>query len=543
MSLGFTVKAKDLMGRIGVIRTKSGSLETPHMFPVLDPKLKGIRPRFIREVMRCNGVMTNAYLLWRYLAREGDGVKPPLIHEYLDFDGIVATDSGAYQILLYGEVEVKPDEIIRFQNEISTDIGVILDVPTGLVHNRLEAEYTVKETLRRADESLKLMDPEILWIGPIQGGLFKDLLTLSAREMALKPFQMYGLGSPTQIMERYLFDKLVDMVVHVKGLIPGDKPLHLFGAGHPMTFPLIVACGVDTFDSAAYAIYAKDERYMTAEGSLKLSRIEYFPCSCRQCVKYTPSELRGLDPDERREIIAEHNLWVCLQEIKRIKEAISEGRLWELVHARSMSHPALHRAFRGMRKYSKLMERSSPVAKRRGLSIFTYMDYHRPEVVRHVDRLLSRCTGSEGSSTLVMLPHPIHLGGSDFPEELIRVKNGLRDTPGIWILYYGHPYGVIPVELEDVYPLGQTEVSVPVDGESREFISKIIKRFLRRHLRGAHPSRILVILEPSLVSGSLIEDLKAEACSRGCKISFEGLSARSLRSLKSMVKEGSESAH
>ena len=348
-------------------------------------------------------------------------------------------------------------------------------------------------------------------------------------------------------MERYLFDKLVDMVVLVRRLIPGDRPLHIFGAGHPMTFPLIVACGADTFDSAAYAIYARDERYMTAEGSLELSRIEYFPCSCRQCVKHTPGELRGLDLDERKEILAEHNLWVCLQEIKRIKEAISEGRLWELVHTRSMSHPALHRAFRRMRKYSRLLERSSPITKRRGLSVFTYMDYHRPEVVRHVDRLFSRCIGSDGSSMLFMLPHPIHLEGSNVSEMLIRFKNRLRDMTGAEILYYGHPYGVIPVELEDVYPLGQTEVSAPVDGESREFVSKIIKRFLITHLRRAHISRIVMILEPSLVSENLTEDLKTEAYKRGCEIRVEDLSMQSLRralgSLGSMVKEGFGSPH
>jgi 7-cyano-7-deazaguanine tRNA-ribosyltransferase len=526
MSPMFTVKAKDLLGRIGIIRTKSGNLETPHMFPVIDPKLRGVNLRFLKETMKCNGVMANAYLLKKHLKVRGEDGGLHRIHEYLGFDGVVATDSGAYQILLYGEVEVKPDEIIRFQNEISTDIGVILDVPTGLTSNRLEAEYTVKETLRRADESLRLASPEILWVGPIQGGLFRDLLTLSAREMARKPFQMYGLGSPTQIMERYLFDKLVDMVLPVKQLIPGDKPLHLFGAGHPMIFPLIVACGVDTFDSAAYAIYAKDGRYMTAEGSLKLSSIEYFPCSCRQCVKYTPSELRDLDRDERTRILTEHNLWICFQEVKRIKEAISEGRLWELVHSRSISHPALHRAFRAMKRYTRLMERYSPVTKRKGLSIFTHLDYHRPEVVRHVDRLLTRCISYEGSSKLVMLPSPNQLEGGAV-EGLIRVRNKLRNLPEVRILYYGHPYGVIPIELEEVYPLGQTEISAPVDGESREAVSKIIKRFLRGY--GHKVSKLLLILEPSLISESLIKELQAESRRRKFEMRVEDLSMEGLR--------------
>ena len=44
-----------------------------------------------------------------------------------------------------------------------------------------------------------------------------------------------------------------------KGLDP-SKPVHLFGAGHPLIFPLAVALGCDLFDSSAYVKYANDGR-------------------------------------------------------------------------------------------------------------------------------------------------------------------------------------------------------------------------------------------------------------------------------------------
>jgi 7-cyano-7-deazaguanine tRNA-ribosyltransferase len=77
MSPMFTVKAKDLLGRIGIIRTKSGNLETPHMFPVIDPKLRGVNLRFLKETMKCNGVMANAYLLKKHLRVRGGGRGAP----------------------------------------------------------------------------------------------------------------------------------------------------------------------------------------------------------------------------------------------------------------------------------------------------------------------------------------------------------------------------------------------------------------------------------------------------------------------------------
>ncbi len=81
----------------------------------------------------------------------------PKIHELLNFDGVIETDSGAYQILQYGDVEVQPREIIRFQEELGSDIAVILDIPTGQEVSKKHAKWTVDETLRRADDALKLI--------------------------------------------------------------------------------------------------------------------------------------------------------------------------------------------------------------------------------------------------------------------------------------------------------------------------------------------------------------------------------------------------
>src|SRR5213593_4191166 len=97
----FRVSCKDLLGRVGSLTTKSGSFQTPHMFPVVDPNL----PIFSQDVFNSLGIraiMTNAYLLKR--GRSGADV--PNVHKFLSFGETVATDSGAYQILEYGKVDV-----------------------------------------------------------------------------------------------------------------------------------------------------------------------------------------------------------------------------------------------------------------------------------------------------------------------------------------------------------------------------------------------------------------------------------------------------
>ena len=135
--------------------------------PVINPLLQTIPPKRMRREFGCNVIITNSYII-----KNQFGELPNLeVHKLLDYDGVVFTDSGAYQILVYGGVDVSQTEIIEFQKRINTDVGVILDIPTGWEESRAQVEYTVTETLRRATDALSLIsDSETLWVGPVQGG-------------------------------------------------------------------------------------------------------------------------------------------------------------------------------------------------------------------------------------------------------------------------------------------------------------------------------------------------------------------------------------
>ena len=199
------------------------------------------------------------------------------------------TDSGAYQILVYGEVDVSQKEIVAYQEGIGSDIATMLDIPTGWKITKEQAQGTVAETLHRAKDFFKTKTrDDILWVGPVQGGRHLDLVANSAVEMGKLPFQIHALGSPTEVMESYRYDVLADMILTAKKGLPIERPLHLFGAGHPAMFSLAVALGCDLFDSAAYALYARENRYMTENGTWRLEEMDYFPCCCPRCSAETP---------------------------------------------------------------------------------------------------------------------------------------------------------------------------------------------------------------------------------------------------------------
>ena len=147
-----------------------------------------------------------------------------------------------------------------------------------------------------------------IWIGPIQGGEHFDLVEKSTKSLIKMGFKMLALGSPVEFMESYEFKLLAQMIKSAKKQMPHSIPLHLFGAGHPLTIPFAVALGCDTFDSASYMLYAKQDRYITEDGTRYLKDINVFPCNCEICSKYSPDELRQLDSSEKINQLAIHNI-------------------------------------------------------------------------------------------------------------------------------------------------------------------------------------------------------------------------------------------
>jgi len=404
----YEIKDKDLGGRIGKLTTKSGVIETPAFFPVINPLKQedDISVSLLKD-LGLNQLITNAYIIKDKLGSAVDDV-----HKLLGFNGVVMTDSGAYQLLRYGpkKISIDPVDIVKFQDSIGSDIGVIADVPTSDSASYEEALYSVKETLRRAAAVLDIIsESKTLWVLPIQGGIYLDLVRLSAESgKDLQYFSMYAIGSPVLLMEKYNYVKVMEMIITAKKYLPIDKPLHLFGAGHPMIIPFIVALGIDTFDSASYILYARDDRYMTEYGTYKLKDLDYLPCECPICSKYEIKSLIEMPKNERTRHIALHNLYVIQREIKRVKVAIREGRLWEMLEERGRSHPSLRSVLKifARKDVAKFIEELDPRIKGDVHGIFLYDEtsIYRPEVIRHEEFIYNHISMLKVNDDVILIP-------------------------------------------------------------------------------------------------------------------------------------------
>ena len=383
----FELRAVDAGGRIGELTVPRAetTVETPALLPVINPNLDTISPRRLADEFGAEILITNSYIIHGTDDVRERAVEEGL-HELLDFPGAIMTDSGSFQLSEYGEISVTTEEILDFQHRIGSDIGTPVDIPTPPDVTRERAEAELETTQERLELAETVDTGDMLVTAPVQGSTYPDLREAAARHADGTSLDVFPVGAVVPLMNEYRYDDMVDVVAAAKRGLGADAPVHLFGAGHPMMFALGVAMGCDLFDSAAYALYARDDRYLTVRGTRHLEDLEYLPCSCPVCTAFSPDELRELPDDRREEELAAHNLHVTFEELRRIKQAIRAGTLLELVDQRARAHPTMLDGYRTLLDHAAQLEESDPVSK--GAFFYTsHESARRPEVLRHHKRL------------------------------------------------------------------------------------------------------------------------------------------------------------
>ncbi len=472
----FEIKAKEGMARLGKFQTKHGTVKTPLLMPVVHPAKSAITPSELANIYGFQMVITNSYII-KSNDRFREKALSDGVHGLLNFEGPVMTDSGTFQMYFHGlpEGEIDPLEIIRFQREIGSDIGTMLDVFSDPKVGRQKVEEDVQISLDRA----KISPPEkgeMLLAGTIQGGIYPDLRETSAQTMAKLDFDVYPIGGVVPLMERYRYSDIVRAVLSSKKHLPQDKPVHLFGCGHPMLFAQAALLGCDFFDSASYAKFAEAGRMLFSTGTMHLKKLRELPCECPVCSSTKAEDLHAMKKDERVLHLMKHNLYVTSAEIRRVRQAIIDGKLVELAATRARGHPSLYEAFQEMLKYYEQYVASDPIGITSSIFYTGHETSQLPVIRRFHEQVMERYPFRK-TKKLLLVPD---LGNQPFTDVLGTLVRPMRQTsPKDVILFFITPMGIVPWELEHVHPAQQCLFPTILDKTTISSVNDRLEQILK----------------------------------------------------------------
>ena len=350
----FEVLATDGGARRGRLTLAHGELDTPAFMPVgTYGTVKAMSPAELEEI-GAQIVLGNTFHLWlrpglEVIAAHGD------LHRFMRWPRPILTDSGGFQVFSLGDLRkvseegvafqspingdklfLTPEESMRVQRALGSDIVMVFDECTGYPATRDEAAISMQLSMRWAQRSKRAHEGNAnALFGIVQGGMYEDLRDESLGALVALGFDGFAVGGvsvgePKEDMAR--------LVAYTAPRLPRHRPRYLMGVGTPEDIVDAVAHGFDMFDCVMPTRNARNGWLFTRFGDIKIRnarhRADTRPldetCGCYTCRNFSRAYLHHLH--RANEILGArlntlHNLFFYLGLMAGLRAAIEQGRL------------------------------------------------------------------------------------------------------------------------------------------------------------------------------------------------------------------------
>ncbi len=342
--------------RHGKLYTNYGVVETPMFMPVgTQATVKTLSPEELKEI-HSGVILSNTYHLW---LRPGEDVvhKAGGLHQFMNYDGPILTDSGGFQVFSLADKKniteegvlfkshingeklfLTPEKSIEIQNKLDSDIAMSFDECIPYPADYEYAKQSTERTLRWAKRGKAVHKNENQSLfGIVQGGEYEDLRRWSAEETVKLGFDGYSIGGTSVGEDKPTMYKMIDDAIQY---LPEDKPRYLMGVGDPIDILEGVERGVDMFDCVLPTRIARHGNAFTHHGKINLKNAKYKEdftpleegCDCYACKHYTKAYIRHLivaNETFGQRLLSIHNLRFLIKLVEDLREAIDKDQFSE----------------------------------------------------------------------------------------------------------------------------------------------------------------------------------------------------------------------
>ncbi len=350
---------QDGLARLGEIHFANGKkVHTPTFMPVgTYGTVKGMTPEHIKAT-NAEVVLGNTFHL---MLRPGVDVvkKHGGLHNFMQWDGVILTDSGGFQVFSLGKFRKISEEGVKFQSPINgdkillspersieiqvglgSDIIMVFDECTAYPASVEEAKISMELSLRWANRSKQAhTGASGSLFGIVQGGMYKELREQSLTALVDIGFDGYAIGGLSVGEPK---EEMFETLEHIAPKMPQEKPRYLMGVGTPLDIVKAVALGIDMFDCVMPSRNARNGHLFTSKRVVKIRNSAYKSdtstldenCDCYTCKNFSVAYLHHLD--KCKEILGAqlntiHNLHYYQNVMQSVRKAIKGGTLSEFL--------------------------------------------------------------------------------------------------------------------------------------------------------------------------------------------------------------------
>ncbi len=274
---------------------------------------------------------------------------------------------------------------------------------------------------------------------------------------------------------------LLESFIKIRASAKPDTALYVPALATPENLSLLIYMGADVVDDVLITAKSYQGLYLTADGEFRLGELSDLPCTCEVCSGRTADGLKSLPAAERYALLARHNYLKLEEELKRVRLHIRRGMLREYVEKQCRSRPWLTGLLRLADAQYDYLEQRTPTYRSSQMLACSAESQNRVEVRRFAERVKTRFQ-SEGD-ILLIIPCSARKPYSTSQSHLALARALGKYRSYVHELILTSPMGVVPRELELVYPAAHYDVTVTGvwDLEERQWVSSCLRNYIDTH--------------------------------------------------------------
>ncbi len=317
--------------------------------------VKSLCPEDLENKVKTDIILSNTYHLY---LRPGMEIIKKFngLHKFINWNKIILTDSGGFQVYSLAKLLKKtddgvefrshidgskhfftPEKVIEIQETLNSDIMMIFDDCIEYGANEKKYINAMKRTTNWAKRCKLHRKTDNLLFGIIQGGFSEKLRKIHLDEIVEIEFDGYAIGGLSVGEPK---EEMYRMISFITPNMPEDHPRYLMGVGKPEDILFAVENGVDMFDCVLPTRNARNGTLFTSMGQINIKKEEYKfkdepldeNCNCYTCKNFSKAYLRHLFVS--KELLSYrlntiHNLTFYINLMKNIRKSIINGNFVE----------------------------------------------------------------------------------------------------------------------------------------------------------------------------------------------------------------------
>ncbi|MFX1503271.1 MAG: DUF5591 domain-containing protein [Promethearchaeota archaeon] len=459
-------------------------------------------------------------------------LKIGFLREKFKNNGFVFIHSGTMQ---------KFQEILKKNTEIFAEDNIISIIPFNIPTTSINKEFALKEIKNYLQNAEKILIdyPNLNFGLTIRTFDFAELMDLFIELVnQFDNIKIVNLANLFDNLSNYR--NILKIISKIKTELDNNLILMASGRIIPKYYPLLIYLGIDLIDCSYSLFLSAENFYDTIEYLLPIYKVKHFPCSCIVCNENLKRILNNKHSVEKLNLLSLHNLITASNYMNKIKQYLSYEDFRAFVEKTSLDDTNLISILKVLDKeyYEQLKYETSLIQRSKTIRSLGPSSYYRPDFQFFRENTIKNFVPEPWTNLIILLPcsakKPYSASKSHI--KFASVLRKFREFPKFQEFILTSPLGVIPRQLENVYPVNVYDISVTGEWDNEEI--NITSEMLVK-LIGKYDKNIPIICH---LKNGYLEIVKRASSKLPHNFYFSEIedkttSIRALKSLEELVKK------